>query len=148
MRGRGWALGFLLASGAYLAVSLTFPLGSVAQPGPGFYPVGVAIFLCLAAAALSVSLLRGAPALAAAATALPAGARTRVAATTAGLLGFCLLLPWVGYPICAFLFVAIVLRYLGRGRWPGVVITAVVSAALSQYFFGVLLGVPLPRGPF
>jgi hypothetical protein len=71
-----------------------------------------------------------------------------VATTVLGLAGFCLLLPWLGYPACAFLFVTLVLRRLGGGGWPGVVLTAVLSAFLSHYLFGVLLGVPLPRGPF
>jgi putative tricarboxylic transport membrane protein len=147
MRGRAWTLGFLVAGGAYLAASLTFPLWSVAKPGPGFFPVGVGAFLCVAALAVTIAAFRGVPVGAAAAT-LPADGRRRVAATTAGLVGFCLLLPWVGYPLCAFLFVAILLRFLGGARWPGVLITAALSALLTHYLFGVILGVPLPRGPF
>ena len=147
MRERAWALGFLVASGAYLAASLSFPLGSVAKPGPGFFPVGVGVFLCLAAAGLTGTLVRG-PRAVAAGPGVPPDARARVATTVLGLAGFCLLLPWLGYPVCAFLFVGLVLRRLGGGGWPGVVITAVLSALVSHYLFGVLLGVPLPRGPF
>jgi putative tricarboxylic transport membrane protein len=147
MRGRAWPLGFLGASGAYLTLSLTFPFGNVARPGPGFFPVGVGVFLCLAAAALTVAALRGGPA--GVAVAGPAAdARGRVAATLAGLVGFCLLLPWIGYAACAFLFVALLLRFLGGARWPGVLITAALSALLTHYVFGVLLGVPLPGGAF
>jgi putative tricarboxylic transport membrane protein len=146
MRERAWALGFLLASGAYLAASLGFPLGTVAKPGPGFFPVGVGLFLCGATAVLAIALLRGRPA--GAIAAVPADARRRVATTVAALAGFCLLLPWVGYPASAFLFVTLVLRRLGGGGWPGVVITAALSALVSHYLFAVLLGVPLPRGPF
>ncbi len=147
MRERAWALGFLIASGAYLAASLGFPLGNVAKPGPGFFPVGVGVFLCLAAAALAITLARG-PRVVAAGPGVPTDARARVAVTVLGLAGFCLLLPWLGYPACAFLFVTFVLRRLGGGGWPGVVLTAGLSALLSHYLFGVLLGVPLPRGPF
>ena len=147
MRGRAWTLGFLGAAGAYLAASLTFPLGNVARPGPGFFPVGVGVFLCVAAVAVTIATLRGGP-VGAAASGLTAEARGRVAVTTAGLVGFCLLLPWVGYAICAFLFVALLLRFLGGVRWPGVLLTAVVSALLTYYVFGVILGVPLPRSPF
>jgi putative tricarboxylic transport membrane protein len=147
MRERWWALGFLVASGAYLAASLGFPLGSVAKPGPGFFPVGVGAFLCLAAAALAVMRGRG-PRAAARDPGLLADARGRVTATVAGLVGFCLLLPWAGYPTCAFLFVALLLRWLGGAGWPGVVITAAASALVTYYVFGVVLGVPLPAGPF
>jgi putative tricarboxylic transport membrane protein len=147
MRERAWAFGFLVASGAYLAAALAFPLGDVAKPGPGFFPVGVGVFLCLAAAALMINPRRGAPAGAGVAS-LARDARVRVSATVLGLVAFCLLLPWVGYPVCAFLFIALLLRCLGGARWPGVVITAVLGAVVSYYVFGVLLGVPLPAGPF
>jgi tripartite tricarboxylate transporter TctB family protein len=71
-----------------------------------------------------------------------------VVATVAGLVGFCLLMPWIGYPVCAFLFVALLLRRLGGAGWFGAVITAALSAIVSYYVFGVVLGVPLPSGPF
>ena len=145
MRGRAWTLGFLAASVAYLVASLTFPFGNVARPGPGFFPVGVGLFLCLAAGTLALGAARGA----AGPAATPgADARMRVIVTAAALIGFCLLLPWIGYPLCAFLFVALLLRQLGGTRWPGALVTAAVSAFLSHYLFGVLLGVPLPGGPF
>lgn len=147
MREGVWTLGFLLASAAYLATSLSIPVGTVAKPGPGFFPVGVGVFLCVAAGALVLTRGRGLAA-GGGLGSLPADSRARVGVTMLGLVGFCLLLPWVGYPICAFLFVVLLLRRLGGGSWPGVVITAALSAALSHYLFGVLLGVPLPRGPF
>ena len=145
MRGRAWTLGFLAASGAYLAMALTFPLGTVARPGPGFFPVGVGVFLCLAAAALAMAGFRSA---AAPVPRLAPDERARVVATVAGLAGFCLLMPWLGYPACAFLFVALLLRRLGGSAWPVAVIIAALSALLTHYVFGILLGVPLPRGPF
>jgi putative tricarboxylic transport membrane protein len=144
-RERAWALGFLLASGAYLAGAFGFPLGSVARPGPGFFPVSVGVFLCLAAAALALTAGRG-PRLTG--TALTPAARVRVVTTVLGLVGFCLLLPWAGYPASAFAFVALLLRRLGDAGWPGALLTAALSALVSYYGFGVLLGVPLPRGPF
>ncbi len=65
---------------------------------------------------------------------------------TAGLLiGFCLLLPWIGYSLAALLFTGLLLRGLGA-RWSAAAAIAAVSALGSYYVFGVLLGVPLPRG--
>jgi Tripartite tricarboxylate transporter TctB family len=147
MRGRAWTLGFLAASGGYLAMSLTFPLGSFAKPGPGFFPAGVGVFLCLAAVAATLAARRGVPVVAEASR-LATDERGRVAATAGGLVGFCLLLPWVGYPACAFLFVALLLRFLGGAAWPGALATAALGAGVTHYVFGVLLGVPLPQGPF
>jgi putative tricarboxylic transport membrane protein len=139
---------FLAASGLYLVASMTFPLGSAARPGPGFFPVGIGAFLCAVAVLFLLATLRGRFAIAAAdsAPAMPRDARQRVIATAAGLVGFCLLLPWIGYPLAAFGFVALLLRRLGGGRWLGVLAFAFISAAASYYLFAVLLGVPLPGG--
>lgn len=147
MRERARGLGFLVASGAYLAAALAFPLGDVAKPGPGFFPLGVGVFLCLVAAASMIGRRPDAPA-GSGVVSLSRDARVRVSATILGLVAFCLLLPWLGYPACAFLFIALLLRRLGGARWPGVVITAILGALVSYYVFGVLLGVPLPAGPF
>ena len=145
MRGHAWTLGVLAASGAYLAAALTFPLGSVTRPGPGFFPVGVGVFLCLVAAVLVVTTRRRGVA---PAPSMDAASGGRVLTTVAGLGGFCLLLPWIGYPSCAFVFVALLLRRLGGAGWPGALVTAALSAFVSYYAFGVVLGVPLPVGPF
>ena len=76
----------------------------------------------------------------------PAGSgRRRVVATGALLVGFCLGLPWTGYPVVAFLFVGLLLRGLGAG-WRAALAIGLLSAAISHYLFGVVLGVPLPRG--
>ena len=145
MRGHAWTLGVLAASGAYLAAALTFPLGSVTRPGPGFFPVGVGVFLCLVAAVLVVTTRRRGVTTA---PSMDAASGGRVLTTVAGLGGFCLLLPWIGYPSCAFVFVALLLRRLGGAGWPGALVTAALSAFVSYYAFGVVLGVPLPVGPF
>jgi hypothetical protein len=63
------------------------------------------------------------------------------------LAAFCLLLPWVGYPVVAFGFVTVLVQRLGS-PWRTAVIIGVLTAAASYYVFGVLLDVPLPRGPW
>jgi putative tricarboxylic transport membrane protein len=148
MRQRWAALAFLGASGLYGVAALTFPIGSAARPGPGFFPVGIGAFLCSVAVLLLIAAFRGRPALAAAddAPAMAWDARRRVAATAAGLLGFCLLLPWIGYPLAAFLFVSLLMRQLGQEKWPGILVVALISAGASYYLFAVVLGVPLPHG--
>ena len=143
MSQRSLALGFVLASAGYLALSLSYPFGSVAKPGAGFFPVGVGIFLCAAAlTVLAVGFRRAAGG----GVPLEPDARARVLVTAAAMAGFCLLVPWVGYPLCALVFVAVLLRRLGGTRWPGAFVTAALSAAISYYVFAVLLAVPLPRG--
>src|SRR3989338_123907 len=108
----------LAASGAYLALALGFPPRTAAPPRAA----GPA----------------GAP--------LSVGARRRVSVTIAALAGFCLALPWAGYPVVAFAFVTALLRRLGGGGWAGAAAAGLLVAGASYYLFAVLLGVPLPLG--
>jgi putative tricarboxylic transport membrane protein len=63
------------------------------------------------------------------------------------LVAFCLLLPWIGYPLVAFAFVTVLLQRLGSA-WRMAAVIGAVTAVASFYVFGVLLDVPLPRGPW
>ena len=137
------ALVVLAASGLYLANALPLPRGTAARPGAGFFPVAVGAFGVVVALAWVVSAFRRGPV--AAGRLAPGEGRGRVAATVVLLVGFCLLLPWTGYPVAALLFVGLMLRGLGAG-WAAAGGTALACALVSYYVFGVLLGVPLPRG--
>lgn len=138
------ALAVLAGSGVYLANGSPLTLGTAARPGPGFYPLGVGVFGAAVALVWVARTLRRSPASASAAV-IDAEGRGRVGATAGLLLGFCLLLPWVGYPVAAFLFTGLMLRALGA-RWVPALVIALGSALASFYVFGVVLGVPLPRG--
>jgi putative tricarboxylic transport membrane protein len=148
MRERLVALAVLLTSGGYLLAALPLARGTGARPGPGFFPFAVGVFLCAVSLAFVIASVRGATGVATAAEALAPAARGRVLTTAGTLVGSCLFLPWIGYPAMAFLFVALLLRALGGRGWITIVATALVSSAASYYLFAVLLGVPLPRGPW
>ncbi len=135
------AVGVLAASLIYLASAWGLPLGTTARPGAGFYPLAVGIFGAVVVGAWLAS-VRGR---AAGVVALAADARGRVLATAGLLAGFCLALPWTGYPLAAFLFTGLLLRGLGA-RWTSALVIGAVSALASYYAFATLLGVPLPRG--
>jgi hypothetical protein len=160
---RAAALGLLAAAAAYLWLATRLRLGTVAAPGAGFFPVVVGAFLCATAASLVLRLWRpgprsvglgarsggglpGAQEAAGEPAATAEGARRRLGATVGALVGFCLSLPWIGYPVAAFAFVLVLLRALGMGRWTAAALWALGAAAVSYYFFAALLGVPLPRG--
>jgi putative tricarboxylic transport membrane protein len=152
MGGRAASVAALVASVLYLWQALQFPVGTMSAPGAGLYPAGVGIFLVVVSAAIVVhGFLRGRRPPAAASADLAqedaaAGGGRRVMTAVAGLLGFCLLLPWLGYPLLAFLFTTLLLQRLGGGRWATAAAGGVVTAAVSHYLFAMLLGVPLPRG--
>ncbi len=144
---RAFPLALLAVAGGYLAVALGLPFGGIARPGAGFYPVLVAVFALVVALAAAVSAFRRPPRVEAGAGELDAGARRRVGVSVLALAGFCLALPWVGYPAAAFAFVVVVLRRLGSG-WTAALLIGGLSAVGSYALFAVLLDVPLPRGPW
>jgi putative tricarboxylic transport membrane protein len=145
---RAVPLALLVAAGIYFTLALRLPFGAAERPGAGFYPVIVAVFALVVALAATASAFRGAPGAEDEATAtLDAASRRRVVISVVALVAFCLVLPWVGYPVAAFAFVAVVLRYLGA-RWPTALLTGALSSAGSYGLFAVLLDVPLPRGPW
>lgn len=140
-------LAVLVAAGLFLWQAAALPRGTAAKPGAGFYPVFVGAFACGVALIATVQAFLGrSPALAQGA-ALEPDARRRVLTSIAALAGFCLVLPWIGYPGAAFLFVTFVLSQLGS-RWSAALAIGAASAALTHYLFAVLLDVPLPRGPW
>jgi putative tricarboxylic transport membrane protein len=137
-----------VAAGMYLTLAMALPYGTTARPGPGFFPLLVGIFGCVVGLAMSVRAFR-APVQA---PATPKGtrdaaARNRALSTVIGLVAFCLLMPWIGYPLVAFGFVTVMLQRLGSS-WRRAVITGALTAVVSFYVFGVLLDVPLPNGPW
>jgi putative tricarboxylic transport membrane protein len=142
---RAVPLVLLVAAGVYLTLALRLPFGAAARPGAGFYPVFVAVFAIVVALAAAASAYRSAPGTVA--IELDAASRRRVVISVVALVAVCLALPWIGYPVAAFAFVTVILRYLG-GRWTTALLTGVLSSAGSYVLFAVLLDVPLPRGPW
>lgn len=142
------ALVVVAAAGAYLTQALALPFGTAARPGAGFFPTLVALFACAVGLAMTArAFLTAAPAPAARVAAADRAARVRALATMAVLIAFCLLLPWLGYPLVAFGFVTALLSRLGSTTRTAVLIGA-LTAAGSHWVFAVLLDVPLPRGPW
>ena len=139
----------LVAAGFYLVQAAKLPFGTAARPGAGFYPTAVAVFACLLALIATIQAWR-APRVVREAVVADADApaqRRRVLATIAALAGFCLVMPWVGYPLAACAFGIGVLRGLGS-RWSSAIVFGVASALGSHLLFAGLLDVPLPRGPW
>ncbi len=139
------ALALLGASVVYVANALPMPLGTAARPGAGFFPLGVGVFGTAVALAWVFSAFRAPVTIGA--HAAPVDGGRRVLAAAGALVGFCVLLSWVGYPLAAFGFVTFLLRSLGSG-WRAAIALGLGSTVVSYYFFAVLLGVPMPRGVF
>jgi hypothetical protein len=106
--------------------------------------VGVGAFACVVGLVIVALAFRRSPALKRGGDAEAVKTRP-VWLAVATLAGFCGLLPWIGYPLAALLFVGTLLLQLGAG-WKTALLAAVLSAEGSYYLFATLLGVLLPQG--
>ena len=141
-------LGVVLAAGIYLSAAVALPYGTTARPGAGFFPTLVGVFGCVVGVMMSARAFRTpVQAVAERDVAQDPAARSRALSTVAVLVAFCLLMPWIGYPLVAFGFVTVLLQRLGSA-WRTSAVIGAITAVVSFWVFGVLLDVPLPRGPW
>jgi putative tricarboxylic transport membrane protein len=137
------AVGSVLAIG-YLIAGWDYSWGTMAEPGPGVYPLMAGLLMLAGAVGLGLEArLRrfrlDAP--------WPSGAgRWRVLAVLASGLGYALLLPYLGHPFAGTIVSLIVLRVMGLPRWPLCIGFAIAVGLGSYYLFAIILDVPLPVG--
>ena len=62
------------------------------------------------------------------------------------MVGFALVLEWLGFLLSTFFLMVLLLRAIEAPRWSKVIIVALVTALISYGLFAWLLGVPLPAG--
>ena len=153
----GVALALLAVSVGALAIATGMPAGTLAEPGPGVFPVGISA--CLLAVSLGLivrALLPQRPA-----EISPASSPSAESAdpepgiqvghgliwiSLAALALFGLLIEPLGFPACATLFMAALLRCFSTLGWLRSILGAIAAAAISWFFFVQLLGVNLPLG--
>jgi putative tricarboxylic transport membrane protein len=139
------AAAVLLAFGLFaVAQARGLRFGTVAAPGPGFFPLCLAMAVCLAAVGLIVRAWRAAPAGAPAPTAGPR--RFAVAGTLGALLVYALVLEWLGFLLATFALLVFFFRALQRQSWLVVVTGSLATSLLSYLVFKTWLGINLPGG--
>ncbi|TSA10620.1 MAG: tripartite tricarboxylate transporter TctB family protein [Betaproteobacteria bacterium] len=138
-----------------LVLTRGLPQSSFVPLGPDFYPRIVLVIMAVLSALLIAADLwqRRAGAALAAASAEPAAERRNyrlVGITFAVFAGYVILLPFVGYRVATFIFVAALQSAFdpprGARRWAMVLISALASAAITFIVFQHYLSVLLPRG--
>ena len=135
----------LLAFGCFAVTQARgLRLGTVAAPGPGFFPQGLAIALCLAGIGLIVQAWRAATA--GASTPTPGLRRFEVVGSLASLLVYALVLEWLGFLLTTFALLVFFFRVLQRQRWLVVVTGSLATSILAYLVFKTWLGINLPGG--
>lgn len=142
------AFAFLtVGAGALVAAvsALALGFGSLAEPGPGFFPCVVGLVLAASGARTGVSTLRrtvGAPG----APPLGRSGVRRVLFMLASFVVWLLLLPAAGYVAATFVVAIAMSRTVGLEGWIRPLILSAVLAVALYLLFDVFLYVDLPRG--
>ena len=120
-----------------------YPLGSLQEPGPGYTPLLIAVFLAVAGLIIAVR-GRTSPAL--------RETRWAEAKRAALILGACGLATFalepIGYRLSITALLIFFLGVMERRKPLPVALVAIGFSLLSYYVIGTLLRVPLPRGPW
>jgi hypothetical protein len=137
-----WATQAVLAAvGVYVAASsselgIWMPEG----PGPGFFPLVLAIGLVLLSVAWFVQTPRLEPA--------PSGDQRALwrasGITIASLIVLAVVLELIGFQVSMFAFLMFHLRWLGKVRWVTAVTVSLLGSVGAFHLFSDLLLVPLP----
>lgn len=123
--------------------SRALPLGSLANPGPGYMPVVLAT--CLVLGGLAIAALGGA---APPVSALRFAEWRHALAILLACVFSALALERLGYRLTILLVLLFLLGGVERKRPLAAVVFAVAFAAGTFFLFDTILRVPLPRGPF
>jgi putative tricarboxylic transport membrane protein len=120
-------------------------LGSIARPGPGFFPVLLAAVFSLVCLVLLVNAWRARD------EARAPDARLgwlKIAATMAALFVYAFALERVGFVVATFALLLFFFKVLERQRWVMARAGSLVTAFVTYLVFKVWLHVQLPAGPW
>jgi hypothetical protein len=120
-----------------------YPMGSLQDPGPGYTPLLIAVFLGVMGLLIA---FRGSASVPLREMAWPEAKRASL------ILGACAVATWalepIGYRLTILALLIFFLGVVERRRPFPVLAVSVGFSLLSYYFIGTLLRVPLPTGPW
>lgn len=146
-RGKGYvavgAVGVFLST-IYLALSLQFPFGTMRQPGAAIFPLISGGFFLLGSISAIFEGLRTSHS---EKVEVPAGSDFfRLCLVIVSLIGYLVLLPWLGQLLSSALFSYVMIKTLSTlGRFRIAVYAIVISVSV-YILFVKLLKLPLPLG--
>jgi putative tricarboxylic transport membrane protein len=132
-------------AGLLLFESRKLSFGALRLPHTGFFPKILLGLLLLLSLICLVPVLRG-QAPDTRAEKIPAEGWLLIGATLVTLVGFALVLEWLGFLLSTFFLMVLLLRAVEAPPWPRVTLVALVTTGASYVIFAWLLGVPLPAG--
>ena len=138
---------FWLAVGLLLSLwSLSYNIGTLTQPGPGFYPLGLGSLLIFFSLILLGQGIRSSLTTKKVSPFSVSGGSKRVAYAVLILLLLAFFFETIGYLITFFLLIMLLMAGAGLRNWKRILLVAFFSALGVYLVFILLLQQPLPRG--
>jgi hypothetical protein len=143
------AAGLAVLAGAYLVANRSYPLDTLATPGPGIFPLAVGLLMLGLAAAQAVAALRSGPP-----QAPVPQAESDAEATVGGhaiamavvLVAYAAAAGVIGFLTASFAAILVSSRLLGARDWLRPVLLALGVTFVAHVIFVAWLGVPFPTG--
>jgi hypothetical protein len=121
--------------------------GNIHNPGPGLIPFGVAVILLLMS--LGLILRSFFEAIKGPQKKVFKGVDwKRVVLVLGSLLGYGIAFNFLGFPICTFLLMILLLGVVGRKKWWLTLFISLFTVLCTYLIFVVWLECPFPKGPF
>jgi putative tricarboxylic transport membrane protein len=147
----------LISSLAWMIVAVFFceggirlGLGSLSEPGPGFFPSIMGVFLFVVSGILFISSLRkmkGSSRDMIRTLWSTKGGFKRVLCGVVPTFLYICLLDYLGFVLTTFFFVFFFMRVFWTDKWIRVFCGAISAAGLSYVIFDILLKAHMPMGP-
>ena len=147
---RGWLRTDQFSGLMLLALALyvgwenrAYPIGTLAEPGPGYLPLLLAVFLGAMGLLVALWGVRSAPLVAMKWTEAPRAVVILIACGVATLA-----LERIGYRLTMIALLVVFLGVIERKNWFMVAAVAIGFSLISYALFATWLRVPLPLGPW
>jgi hypothetical protein len=138
----------MILSAGTCFIALRLGLGNIHNPGPGLIPIGVAAILFLMSLGLILrsffEAIKG-----------PQGKEVfkgmewkRVILVLGSLLGYGIAFNTLGFNICTFLLMVLLLGVVGHQKWWLTLVISLFTVVCTHLIFVAWLECPFPKGPF
>jgi hypothetical protein len=142
-----WGLFFLFTGVSACVMAQKLKIGSVREPGAGLVPCGAAALLGLMSLGLILkTLLKKRSARHDSEAVLKGLAWGRMAAVLCALVVYGLALEVLGFHICTFLLMVVLLGAIGRRKWWSTFTISLLTVICVYAIFEAWLGCPFPKG--
>jgi len=145
----------IIGSLFWIAIGIVFCIGAVqyglfksGMPEPGLLPFIAGSVLILLGAGVLLSSLKGAPQEGETGKGFfpERNSPKRLGFSVFGLCAYLAIVDWFGFVPTTFLFMIFLMRFVEPQKWKTILISSVLTAAISYLLFDVLLGTHLPKG--